>query len=67
MHAVPGVVSVDVDHLQRTDVAGSVDPAPRLLAELPAGGGAPEGAAAVRAAELLTLDPASLEDLEVAP
>jgi len=61
MQAVPGVVSVDVDHLQRTDVPQSVDPAPRLLAELPAGGGAPE---TVQPAELLTLDPASLQDLE---
>jgi hypothetical protein len=61
MHAVAGVVAVDLDHLQRTDHAEPLDPAPRLLAELPAG-----GAGEVEAAELLLLAPGSLGDLGAA-
>jgi hypothetical protein len=62
MHSVAGVTAVDVDHLQRTGLSNPVDPAPRLFAELPAGG----AAADVSAAELLLLAPGNLEGIKLA-
>ena len=59
LQAVDGVVSLDIDHLQRTDVPDPVDPAPRLLAKFPALG----AEAGVLPAELLTIVPASLNAL----
>ena len=59
IQAVAGVVAVDVDKLYRSDAAPSLQQ--RLLAELPvtpANGQLP-------AAELLTLDPAPLDQLGV--
>jgi len=58
IHSVPGVVSVDIDHLYRgTDARRD----PYLIAEAPGDGDPPTS----DAAELLTLDLASLDDLEV--
>jgi hypothetical protein len=62
LHSVAGVVGVDLDHLQRSDISQAEDPAPRLLAEFP-GGGADTG---VEAAELLILAPGDLEGIEAA-
>jgi hypothetical protein len=62
MQAVPGVVAVDLNHLFRSD-AGTATLETRLLAALPetlANGD-------VAAAELLTLDPAPLDELGVMP
>lgn len=58
IHAVPGVVSADIDHFYR-GVDARLDPF--LIAEAPRDGDPPTS----EAAELLTLDPASLDDLEV--
>ena len=63
LQAVDGVVSLDIDHLQRTDQTDPVDPAPRLLAEFPT----PGTEAGALPAELLTLNPESLNALRVAP
>jgi len=52
MHAVPGVVGVDLDHLHRSDTPVALHD--RLLAALPA----MQADGTMRAAELLTLDPA---------
>jgi hypothetical protein len=62
MHSVTGVAAVDVDHLQRTGAPGPIDPAPRLFAELPAGGASSD----VSAAELLLLAPGNLEEIKLA-
>ena len=58
--AVSGIVSVDLDLLHREDES----PAPnsRLLAQVPEAGEKEP----IQAAELLTLDTASLQDVEVA-
>jgi predicted phage baseplate assembly protein len=62
MQAVPGVVAIDVDKLHRTDGIGGSG----LKAPLPAK--APQsGVTGATAAELLTLDPVSLEQLGVMP
>ncbi len=58
IQSVPGVVAVDIDHLYR-GLDARRDPF--LVAEAPVDGDPPE----TLAAELLTLDPASLDDLEV--
>jgi hypothetical protein len=58
IHSVPGVVSADIDHLYR-GIDARLDPF--LVADAPANGDPPE----TEAAELLTIDPASLDDLEV--
>ncbi len=63
LQAVDGVVSLDIDHLQRTDRTEPDDPAPRLLAEFPA----PGAEAGALPAELLTLVAESLNALRVAP
>jgi len=60
MHAVPGVVGVDLDHLHRSEAPVALHD--RLLAALPA----MQADGTMRAAELLTLDPAPLT-LEVMP
>jgi predicted phage baseplate assembly protein len=60
MHAVPGVVGVDLDHLYRTDTRVALHD--RLLAALPT----MQADGTVVAAELLTLDAAPLA-LEVMP
>ena len=60
IHAVPGVVGVDLDHLYRS--AAPVALHDRLLAALPC----MQADGTLRAAELLTLDPAPLA-LEVMP
>ncbi len=62
LHSVAGVTAVDIDHLQRTDRTEPVDPAPRLLAEFPAGG----ASLATKAAELLLLAAGNLEEVKVA-
>ncbi|KAF0094321.1 MAG: hypothetical protein E1N59_2037 [Puniceicoccaceae bacterium 5H] len=62
MHRIAGVQAVDLDHLQRTDQTHPEDPAPRLLAEYPAGG----ASASIAAAELLQLAPGNLETVQVA-
>jgi predicted phage baseplate assembly protein len=62
MQAVKGVVAIDIDHFQRTDKTEQDDPAPRLLADFPAGGTETN----VNAAELLLLEPGNLEDIKVA-
>lgn len=61
LHSVGGVIAVDVDHLQRTDVAVPEDPAPRLPAEAPVGGPEDE----LKPAELLLLAPGNLEEITV--
>lgn len=58
IQTVSGVVAVDIDHLYR-GLDARLDPF--LVAEAPVDGNPPETAAA----ELLTIDPASLDDLEV--
>jgi hypothetical protein len=58
IHAVPGVVSADIDHLYRGADA-RLDP--YLIATAPANGDPPSA----DGAEQLTIDTASLEDLEV--
>jgi hypothetical protein len=60
IHSVPGVVAADIDHLRRTDRTEPTDPAPRLLADRPAGG--PDATAA----ELLLLAPGDLADVRAA-
>jgi hypothetical protein len=62
MHSIAGVAEVDVDHFQRTGPPSPVDPAPRLFAELPAGGASSN----VSAAELLLLAPGNLEEIKLA-
>lgn len=59
IQSVAGVVAVDLDHLQRGDLALAVDPAPRLDARMPLGGGPAVG----EPAELLLLDSAPLDTL----
>ncbi len=59
MQAVPGVMAVDVDKLYRTEDAAALNL--RLVAELPKIGTGGE----MVAAELLTLDPAPLNELVV--
>jgi predicted phage baseplate assembly protein len=63
LQAVDGVEALDIDHLQRMDRTEPEEPAPRLLAEFPA----PGAEVGVRPAELLTLVPASLNALRLAP
>jgi hypothetical protein len=58
LHAVPGVVAADIDHLYR-GIDARLDPF--LIADAPPNGSPPNA----EAAELLTLDVASLDDLEV--
>jgi len=60
LQSIAGVMAVDVDHLQRTDRTESVDPAPRLLADLPCCG----AGADVAAAELLLLAPGDLKEVK---
>ena len=60
MHAVPGVVGVDLDHLHRSEAPVALHD--RLLAALPA----MQADGTMHVAELLTLDPAPLV-LEVMP
>lgn len=62
MQAVPGVVALDLDQLFRSD-AGAATLETRLLAALPET--LPNGD--VAAAELLTLDPAPLDELGMMP
>ncbi len=62
IHANAGVAAVDIDHLQRSDGTGPVDPAPRLVAELPRGGAEPSESGA----ELLVVDAESLKHIEAA-
>jgi hypothetical protein len=60
LHAITGVASADIDHLYRgTDARLE----PFLVADAPLDGDSP----AREAAELLTIDPTSLEDVVVAP
>jgi predicted phage baseplate assembly protein len=67
MQAVPGVVAVDLNALQRTDAPeGAAAVADRLTAFLPPGGGSDphprgEGSDPYSAAELLVLDPRPVE------
>jgi hypothetical protein len=61
LQSVPGVVAVDVDKLYRDDSDAPLNP--YLVADAPAPGASPDE----EGAELLTLDPASLEDVEVQP
>ena len=63
MHAVAGVVAVDVDALARTDGVGGDGTINPLPAATPQAG----TAGSVLAAELLLLDEGSLEKLGVAP
>jgi hypothetical protein len=56
IHAVPGVVAVDVDQLHRTGVPPGPQPEARLFPAVPSI--QPDGT--VSAAELLTLDPQGL-------
>ena len=63
LHRIPGVESVDLDHLQRTDRLETENPAPRLAADLPVGG----VNSTVPTAELLTLREDSLLNLTLAP
>jgi hypothetical protein len=60
LHGVAGVASADIDHLYR-GIDARLEPI--LLADAPVDGDPPER----EAAELLTLDPASLDDLVIAP
>ncbi len=61
IHEVPGVVAVDLDELYRSDEPAARQE--RLLAEPPG----LDSAGTFQAAELLTIDPASLVDLELSP
>ena len=64
IHEVPGVVAIDVDQLHRTTPPDQqVEPHPRLLAALPQL--RPDGS--MSPAEILTLDPAPLDGLEIMP
>lgn len=63
LHRVPGIESVDLDHLQRTDRLEAEDPAPRLAADLPVGG----VNSTVPTAELLLILEDSLLNLTLAP
>jgi predicted phage baseplate assembly protein len=58
IQGVPGVLFVDIDQIRRTDLSDLVTP---LGSDAPR----PGSAASVAAAELLTLDPAPLDELEV--
>jgi hypothetical protein len=61
IHAVPGVVAVDVNKLFRADASATLET--RLLAALPE----TLSNGDVAAAELLTLDPTPLDQLGVMP